>query len=164
MTSPPGHSSRLGPARSVTAEFREGAADQVTVTVVLTYDIWCCNGTHELADAAAAVSALLNQDFANVGGGGAPPEPPAGGDQGLAPLAPPPSGVYRLTAALPITTGQVKLVNVLAAGAAITDRALLHEGISKLIGREVHSVKHLTKAEATTVIESLQTRQPKEAS
>lgn len=59
-----------------------------------------------------------------------------------------------------ITTGQVKLVNVLAAGAGITDRALLHEGISKLVGREVNSVKHLTKHEAGIVIESLQARQP----
>jgi hypothetical protein len=58
-----------------------------------------------------------------------------------------------------ITTGQVKLVNVLAAGAGITDRALLHEGISKLIGREVDSVKKLTKHEAAQVIESLQGRQ-----
>jgi hypothetical protein len=58
-----------------------------------------------------------------------------------------------------ITTGQVKLVNVLAVGAGITDRALLHEGISKLVGRDVDSVKKLTKHEAAQVIESLQGRQ-----
>ena len=58
-----------------------------------------------------------------------------------------------------ITTGQVKLVNVLAVGAGISDRALLHEGISKLIGRDVDSVKKLTKHEAAQVIESLQGRQ-----
>jgi len=82
-----------------------------------------------------------------------PIDPPAGPDT---PLSPP-------AGATPITTGQVKLVNVLADGAGITDRAVLHEGISKLIGRDVSSVKHLTKHEATQVIESLQTRQPKGA-
>jgi len=84
-----------------------------------------------------------------------PPEPPAGVEV-LTPVSPPPVGA--------LTAGQLKLINVLAAGAGITDRALLHEGISKLVGRDVDSVKKLTKSEASTVIESLQTRQPGVAS
>lgn len=79
-----------------------------------------------------------------------PLNPPDGSDTPLSP----PSG------ATPVTAGQVKLINVLADGAGITDRALLHEGIGKLVGRDVASVKHLTKSEAATVIESLQGRQP----
>ena len=61
----------------------------------------------------------------------------------------------------PISAAQVRLINVLAQDVGLEDRALLHEGISKLLVREVTSVKNLTKREAALVIESLQARLPK---
>jgi hypothetical protein len=89
------------------------------------------------------------------------PDPPAGVEAGPSPpgavvlTEPPPAGA--------ITAAQTRLINVLAADVGLKDRALLHEGISKLVGREITSVKKLTKGEAHTVVEALQARLPKQA-
>jgi hypothetical protein len=90
------------------------------------------------------------------------PEPPAGVEKSGTPI--PDAVVVSAPPAGSITAAQVKLVNVLAADVGLKDRAVLHEGITRVVGRDVTSVKQLTKGEAVTVIEALQARLPKAAS
>ena len=88
---------------------------------------------------------------------------PSGGDDGGSPPVPPPppEAPPKWGPDTPISAAQVRLINVLAKDVGLDDRAVLHEGISKLLVREVNSVKNLTRREAGLVIESLQARLPK---
>lgn len=90
-----------------------------------------------------------------------PPVNAPGEDAGSPPVPDTSPGAPKWGPDTPISAAQVRLINVLAKDVGITDRMVLHDGISKLLVRPVESIKHLTKREAGLVIESLQARLPK---
>lgn len=54
----PGSPARLRVKRIGTEFSEEGG---IEVVVRMSYDTWCCNGTHELADAAKAIERLFRK-------------------------------------------------------------------------------------------------------